>query len=89
MQHECYRQEKLAWRNWHFSLRKKYKKKKEEKTDLHAYRAITGRYLYFSYEPSLALLPNSNLEIYDVIIIMVVHPAYFSNLQCIIMGLHK
>lgn len=64
-------------------------RKKRKKTDLHAYRAITGKCLYFSYQTPQALLPNNNLEIYDVIIIMVVHPAYFSNLQCIIMGLHK
>lgn len=56
---------------------------------MHAYRAITGKCLYFSNQPPQALLANINLEIYDVIIITVVHPAYFSNLQCIIMGLHK
>lgn len=78
-------------RKWAILLRKKYKEKKKRRkdSDLHAYRAIRGKCLYFIYQPPQALLTNSNLEIYDVIIITVVHPAYFSNLQCIIMGLHE
>lgn len=38
---------------------------------------------------SPAFLLNNSLEIYDVIIITVVYPTYFSNLQFIIICLHK
>lgn len=67
------------------------KKKKEgerrKESDLHDYRAITENHFYLCYQPySQALLPNSNLEIYNVIIITVVHPAYFGNLQHIYYG---
>lgn len=74
-----------------YPLRKKKKRGKKEgrkESDLHDYRAITGKCLYLCYKPPKAILPNENLEIYDVIFIKVVHPTYFSNLQCTIMGLH-
>lgn len=65
------------------------RKKRRKDSNLHNYRAITGKCLYLCYQPPQALLPNSNLESYVIVIITVVHPTYVSNLQCIIMGLHK